>query len=578
MISEHFDRDDAERRLIEDQEKIIKQNRKIAQKKEITQTYEEMQIQTLRKDKADLTLEQWSKILLEKRTKFNYKVNKYFPEMLLLADFELTIKTILNIDDITLPFMGIVFSAPSSLKTAFFELLRKLWYSYFTDKFTARSFVSHSANIAKDKLSEVDMLPQIKDKILLTPELSALFTGKDDDIKEQFGIITRVLDGKGLETNSGVHGKRGYIGNYMFTWLGAGVDIPYAVYKFLSTIGFKIYFLRLPRIEVTIDNLVQQLTSKNKFAEKMEEIEKALIDYFVWFEICPIAIGQNRRMKIKWNNEKDDRDVIRIIAELALLLAHIRGYVYVYKSSEHDELIPIESNNNVSSDALNNIYSEGFGHGIPIIENPSRAAQQLYNLARGHALSYGRNYITKEDIFLVVKVVLSTGSIERVLILDLLIANKGTLTTSEIKKSMSISNDPAKRTMTEFKGLELVTMERVGDSSNSEYKITLNPKFKWFLSEEFADLRNGFKPTDYKDQLKSKVAASKNTPVHVQENQERTEDREQQEKQSNNNNDINVHKGENPRSKIIQEIEESITAFKLSEKGEMHFVDSEIEK
>ena len=43
------------------------------------------------------------------------------------------------------------------------------------------------------------MLPQIKDKILLTPELSALFTGKDDDVREQFGMITRLVDGEGLD-------------------------------------------------------------------------------------------------------------------------------------------------------------------------------------------------------------------------------------------------------------------------------------------------------------------------------------------------------------------------------------------
>ena len=153
--------------------------------------------------------------------------------MQLLSDFELAVKKILNIQDITLPFMGIVFAVPSSLKTAFFKFLRKLWYSYYTDKFTARSFVSHSANVAKEKMAEIDMLPQIKDKILLTPELSALFTGKDDDVREQFGMITRLLDGEGLETNSGVHGKRGYYGKYMFTWLGAAVDIPYSVYKFL---------------------------------------------------------------------------------------------------------------------------------------------------------------------------------------------------------------------------------------------------------------------------------------------------------------------------------------------------------
>ncbi len=212
-------------------------------------------VQKLIQENQDISFEDWSTKLLEKRTLLNEKVNEYFPPMQLLLDFELAVKKILNIQDITLPFMGIVFAVPSSLKTAFFKFLRNLRYSYYTDKFTARSFVSHSANAPKEKLVEIDMLPQIKDKILLTPELSALFTGKDDDVREQFGMITRLLDGEGLETNSGVHGKRGYYGKYMFTWLGAAVDIPYSVYKFLSTIGFKIYFLRLPRTEVSEDDL-----------------------------------------------------------------------------------------------------------------------------------------------------------------------------------------------------------------------------------------------------------------------------------------------------------------------------------
>ena len=45
---------------------------------------------------------------------------------------------------------------------------------------------------------------------------------------------------------------------------------------------------------------------------------------------------------------------------------------------------------------------------------------------------------------------------------------------------MRISNNTAKITMTEFKELELVDIDPVGDNSNSEYKITLKPKFKWF--------------------------------------------------------------------------------------------------
>ena len=539
---------------------------------------------TKESENQNISFEDWSTKLLEKRKLLNEKVIEYFPSLQLLLDFELSIKTILNIEDITLPFMGIVFAVPSSLKTAFFKFLRNLWYSYYTDKFTARSFVSHSANVPEEELVNVDMLPQIKDKILLTPEFAALFAGKDDDIREQFGIITRVLDGEGLETNSGVHGKRGYHGKYMFTWLGAAVDIPYSVYKFLSTIGFKIYFLRLPRTEVSEDDLYDQLTSKKNFAEKMEEVEKLMMDYLLWFEICPISIGENRRAKIEWNSDKDDKEIIKIINRLALLLSHLRGHVIVYESNEHPEYLPIDNNKNSSS------HSSGFSNRLPIIEHPSRANQQLYNLARGHALSYGRNFITKDDIQLIIKVVLSTSLIERVLILDLLIANKGTLTTSQITQSLRISPNTAKRTMTEFKGLELVTMDKVGgDSSNSEYKITLNPKFNWFLTDEFKQLRERFEPTDYQNELKErKSAVSKNTPVQVEKNKNNFNENEngsetrsdmsgssdsnpelQQETEENKIKNNDSHRGENTDSKTEGEESDSTTdkLVKVSSKG-----------
>src|SRR5688572_23015931 len=69
---------------------------------------------------------------------------------------------------------------------------------------------------------------------------------------------------------------------------------------------------------------------------------------------------------------------------------------------------------------------------------------------------------------------------------------------------MNVSNHTAKRTMTEFKGLELVTMEKISENSNSEYQITLKSEFEWFLTEEFKNYREGFQPTDNKESLKSK--------------------------------------------------------------------------
>jgi hypothetical protein len=398
-------------------------------------------------ENLNLSFGQWSNTLKEKRQNLDNKVDEYFPEISLELDFILSIKKILNIFDIVLPYMGIVFAVPSSLKTEVIELLRKWIYSYFIDKFTAKSFVSHSATVSKEKLSKIDLLPRIKNKVLLTPELSPLFSGKEEDIKEQFGIITRLLDGKGLETESGVHGNRGYYGNYMFTWIGAAVDIPHNIYKFLSTIGFKIYFLRLPRTEISEDDLVEQTTTEIPFNDKIREIEKLLIDYLIWFEICPISIGLDNLVKIEWDKSRDDKNAIRIIARLAILLAHLRGNIFVYKSSDLDDLvIPINNTTNTNT-GVN--YFEGFIHSLPTIENPSRANRQLYNLARGRALAHGRNYITMDDISLVIKVVLSTGSIERVLVLDLLIANKGTLTTSLITTSMRISNNTILRILTQ---------------------------------------------------------------------------------------------------------------------------------
>ncbi|MFL6398229.1 MAG: hypothetical protein ACJ72J_01435, partial [Nitrososphaeraceae archaeon] len=93
-----------------------------------------------------------------------------------------------------------------------------------------------------------------------------------------------------------------------------------------------------------------------------------------------------------------------------------------------------------------------------------------------------------------IKVVLSTASIERATIFDILIANKGSLTTSRITTSLNITPHTAHRTMTELSALGLVDIRRVTDETNAEKKITLKSEFSWFLSEEFLNLREAFDP------------------------------------------------------------------------------------
>ena len=100
-------------------------------------------------------------------------------------EFELSVLRILNIDKCTLPFAGIVLGNPSSSKTLGMEMLRSRPNMLYSDNFTPKSFVSHSANIKKVELSKIDLLPKIKNKAILTPELSPTFTKIDYDLQER---------------------------------------------------------------------------------------------------------------------------------------------------------------------------------------------------------------------------------------------------------------------------------------------------------------------------------------------------------------------------------------------------------
>jgi hypothetical protein len=42
------------------------------------------------------------------------------------------------------------------------------------DDFTPASFVSHAANRKKSQLESIDLLPRVKDKVMLTKELAPL--------------------------------------------------------------------------------------------------------------------------------------------------------------------------------------------------------------------------------------------------------------------------------------------------------------------------------------------------------------------------------------------------------------------
>ena len=294
-----------------------------------------------------------------------------------------------------------------------------------------------------------------------------------------------------------MYGRRGY-GDIMFVWLGAVVDIPHHAYKVMSSLGPRLYFFRLPFVEVTAQDLFLYLTDKENFNSKYKAIEEALFDYLKWFEIGPTLLPRTPKSphlrKIEWNSEKNDVDAMQCISNLALLLGYLRREGRAYTP---DKFVVIDS----ADDEKERKYSYFTGE----IEDIKRAGQVLTNLARGHALITGHDHITIEDVKIVVKTVLSTSRIERVkAFIALLDAGKGWISREDLADSLNISPSTAYRLMIELMAIGLVDVELTNEiiytknnhPANVRIMFLKKDKFEWFLSKEFKQLRDNFTPVD----------------------------------------------------------------------------------
>lgn len=433
--------------------------------------------------KSGTTYELWQSIVSEHYEKLKTVTKRHYPEAWPILEFCLSIKTILNIQNFTLPFMGIILAAPASMKTTIIQLFRKYLHSFYTDSFTPGSLISHNSTLTEEQLQKVDMIPKMKDKLFLAPELAPLFTTKEDDLQKVLGSLTRLLDGHGLENDSGVHGHRRY-GDTMFVGIGAAVEIPPKVWKLLGTLGHKVYFVR-PELKEKSVKTLKDIAKKNDFRDKFKEIEDVLLDYLKIFEAALETEGRvindskSGLVKIRWNEEVEEEQdkSIGYIAEIARLLAHLRGTLNVRQSF-----------NLTTGREPNSILEPEYYLDEPIREDASRAVISLRNLAIGHAISQGRDSINLQDIPIVVKVALSTTTAPRAKVFDLLIKNSRELNTSDITSHLKMSNPTARRILEELHFLDIVDITSVADFANSEVKITLKQEYQWFKNDEFREL------------------------------------------------------------------------------------------
>tara|TARA_Y100000310_G_scaffold287114_1_gene311806 strand:- start:2260 stop:4242 length:1983 start_codon:yes stop_codon:yes gene_type:complete len=389
----------------------------------------------------------------------------------------------LLIHDVKNPFALILIDEPASGKTIclnFFDGIKEVTYS--SDNFTPAALVSNSASKKTKDLAKIDMLPRIRFKTLIVREMAPIFGERDEDLRQKLAILTRVLDGEGYETDTGAHGKRGYQGDYLFMMLGASTPIPLRVWKQMGTFGHRLYFLGMGTKKKNADQLEVLLKQRNH-KEKEVHCKRATHRLLQ-------SLWTKNPLGVEWNPEKDDPAILKWIARLAEFLSVFRGEVIVFERSKSNE-------------------GENLEHTRPVIEHPTRIVRCLYNLACGHAVSQGRNYINDRDLGVVLRVVLDTAPTPRPELLRVLITN-GELDTPTLQSIVHVSAPKARKEMEKLVQLGLckdagdggrpVDQDDRDDSfsvySSNQFKtakrVVFADKFKWMHHEKFVKVLQQF--------------------------------------------------------------------------------------
>jgi hypothetical protein len=384
-------------------------------------------------------------------------IRTLFPELVTAVEASLSVVTQLLIRDVTNCCALVLVDSPAAGKTIAINIFDEIeGITYSSDTFTPASFVSNAANVAKDKLAKLDLLPRIRRKMFLVRDMATIFSARDDDLMKNMGILTRVLDGEGLSTDTGIHGRRALRGDYLFMMLAASTPIPPRVWKVMGTLGQRIFFLGLHLKRKTKDELVKQLKDTS-YKKKELECRRVTRDLL-------LTLWNKYPEGVEWDKENDSNELLGIIAQSALLLARLRGQVFVYKEKwEGDD--------------------KELGHTVPSVEHENRINQCLYNIARGHALAMGRTRLGAEDLKLVILLAFDSAPGHRAPLFHELIRVGGTLKTGEVEEFLHCSTPTALKEMKTFTILG-VCDEVEGDTFDTSKHIKLRDDLSWFLSDE----------------------------------------------------------------------------------------------
>jgi hypothetical protein len=293
-------------------------------------------------------------------------------------------------------------------------------FIYRSDKLTAASFVSHRADLSPEQLKDVDLLPRIRGKTMVSKELAPFFAGKREELLERFATLASVLDGTGFIHDSGAHGRRGYDEPTNFQWLGATTPLSPEALEVMANVGPRILFYDADRPRKGVDELVEH-AKRAGMAESMAacrvEVRGFLLQVYGCYppgtvESSIVAFGDSR---------------LRQLALWADVLTRLRAKLPTLDMSEDTK--PMEQEEPA--------------------EHAERVLGMLKSVAVGSALVHGRATVDDYDLAQVGHMALSSGVDGRGRVLRVLLLGRHA-SAPDVEASARVSRPKALRYMKEL--------------------------------------------------------------------------------------------------------------------------------
>src|SRR5262249_10912265 len=253
-----------------------------------------------------------------------------------------TLEAISCFEDIRRPLLLFFVGVPSSGKTQVIEFATPrddedplAPYCYRSDKVTPKAFVSNRADLSPAQLAAVDLLPKIKDRLILTKELSPFFQGNRDQLLETFAVLASISDGTGFVVDTGAHGRRGYQEPINFRWCGATTPLSTGALCAMEVIGPRVLFYYVARSRKTDAELMADIQRRRTMVTPADLLCREAVAGFITTLHATYPPGSVRRSDIDF-----PRPALAQIARWGNALILLRGSIEAPEAGrEHPERV-----------------------------------------------------------------------------------------------------------------------------------------------------------------------------------------------------------------------------------------------